>query len=130
MCDANGHEGIVDGTGLCASAVNDLTTTCGAGSHVNYRPSFRECIMYDLLCFTYCGRVAAAGHVLCSANAGVTSNNANLWHTFAHEVSHGLPLPLPLTLTLTLTLTLVLTLTLTLVLTLTSTLTLTLTLTL
>ena len=30
-----------------------------------------------------------AGHVLCSANAGVTSNSANLWHTFAHEVTHA-----------------------------------------
>ena len=44
---------------------------------------------HPLWLHSLCMTAAAADHVLCSANAGVTSNSANLWHTFAHEVTHA-----------------------------------------
>jgi hypothetical protein len=99
VCYASGHAGIVDGTGLCASAAGDLATPCGPGSHVTILSlTYSVKLTYDLLCLHSLWPVATADHVLCSANAGVTSNSANLWHTFAHEVAHELTLPLTLNL--------------------------------
>ena len=58
VCYASGHAGIVDGTGLCASAAGDLATPCGPGSHVTILSlTYSVKLTYDLLyAYTHCGR--------------------------------------------------------------------------
>ena len=66
-----GYEGVVEGTRLCARALYS-GAACGADSHPGG------------------GNTTPGKLELCSANAGVSSNGPSLWHTFAHEIAHGL----------------------------------------
>jgi len=70
-CDRQGYEGVVEGTRLCARALYS-GAACGADSHPGG------------------GNTTPGKLELCSANAGVSSNGPSLWHTFAHEIAHGL----------------------------------------
>ena len=53
VCDQNGFEGVVTATGNCAEVTYSGSPSCGPDPHV-----------------------------LCTANAGVSTNGNNFWHTF------------------------------------------------